>query len=178
MIAGGTRSPRAGDVLWNPADWPGSTLPPESARANSATSSHGMDFRVSELDLSLSTFRAGFSILSWSMSWRSPFDLPDVHRPEPANRWKSIRPRVRPGHDHDAGHRQLWSSSLRDRRRLMPTPLQAAIAVGQSTTAAYPFIAPLPAPTHKKTTRSPSLTRPARRSSSSRIRVLAAEVLP
>ncbi len=51
-------------------------------------------------------------------------------------------------------------------------------APGQSTAAAYPFMAPLPAPTHMKTTRSPSLTRPARRSSSSMIRVLAAEVLP
>jgi len=49
---------------------------------------------------------------------------------------------------------------------------------GQSASAAYPFMAPLPAPIHKKTTRSPSLTRPARRSSSSRIRVLAADVLP
>ena len=48
----------------------------------------------------------------------------------------------------------------------------------QSTTAAYPFMAPLPAPTHKKTTRSPSSTRPARRSSSNRINVLAADVLP
>ena len=48
----------------------------------------------------------------------------------------------------------------------------------QSATAAYPFMAPFPAPIHKKTTRSPSFTRPARRSSSSRIRVLAADVLP
>ncbi len=52
------------------------------------------------------------------------------------------------------------------------------VAACQSTRAAYPFMAPLPAPTHKKTTRSPSSTRPARRSSSNRINVLAADVLP
>jgi hypothetical protein len=47
-----------------------------------------------------------------------------------------------------------------------------------TTRAAYPFIAPLPAPTQRNTARSPSRNRPARRSSSSSTSVLAAERLP
>ena len=57
-------------------------------------------------------------------------------------------------------------------------PVRCGMFRFQSARVAYPFMAPFPAPIHMKTTRSPSPTRPARRSSSRRIRVLAADVLP